>query len=243
MYPSKPFSLFVALASAVAPAASLGRRQDDDVSIQTTFLIDSSCSEENKIDIEQAHRDGVEFAKAALESCHDDLTTSAPCLKMNTRAAIDYWGPKRADEQAKIFYTLYRASVAESGWGLSDWWYDRYVNVTCSDPTGGCDPNTPAYVPKRNTGRYPIINYCPAFFKNLTSHEEQWKKIQDDQTGQKKLNIRNLRSRATTALHELLYIKGYPAEVCEGGCKFSLIVPRSPSKTDSRADGFFLRRR
>lgn len=39
-----------------------------------------------------------------------------------------------------------------------------------------------------------------------------------DTTGKMKLNVRNLRSQATTALHEWLHIKGFSSEACVGGC-------------------------
>lgn len=77
-----------------------------------------------------------------------------------------------------------------------------------------CDEETPAY--NHNPGC--VINYCPEFLEELESHSVKVKQIGDDPSGLMKENVRNLRSQATTALHEWLHIKNAPAECCRGGC-------------------------
>lgn len=50
--------------------------------------------------------------------------------------------------------------------------------------------------PKTNTPRtWPWINYRPAYFDILPSHDEAVAAIKSDTTGRKKLNTKNMRTR------------------------------------------------
>ena len=43
--------------------------------------------------------------------------------------------------------------------------------------------------------QYPEIHYCDPYFKNVTSHGEMVKKIEEDGSGQRKLNALSMQSQ------------------------------------------------
>ncbi|KAF1969769.1 hypothetical protein BU23DRAFT_601372 [Bimuria novae-zelandiae CBS 107.79] len=63
--------------------------------------------------------------------------------------------------------------------------------------------------------------------------------IKNDKSGQKKLNVKNLRSQATAVLHEWLHIKGFSSTVCEGGCVDTIqyIGPNGDEKIETYKAG------
>jgi hypothetical protein len=209
--------LVFALAPSLLEASTLPFRRQD-VGVYTTFLIDDSC---DKAVVQKAHDDAVKMASGALDIEHDELSTLLKyVINWNGAATIDYFGPPSTNNAYRehILRTILLSSDAYRGWGLSDWWNDRYVTVTCNDPKTDCGTSSPAYTVNDENEKYPLINYCPTFFKNLTSHDDMWNKIQSGPADMKK-NIRNLRSQATTALHELLHINSHwTSNVCAGGC-------------------------
>jgi hypothetical protein len=195
-----------------------------DVSTLTTFKIDGSCNATQEAIIVEANKDALTLANAPLQGGHHDLgeNPDGKWIDFSTYAANDFWGPQSRNSpyQQRIFDTLYRATQAYAGLGFWDWWYDRYVDVYCVDKIKKCKGKTPAYIvsnPKNST--YPYIVYCGSFFDILDSHAERVSAILSDHTGAAKLNLRNLRSRASTVLHKWLHIHGFPSEICEGGCK------------------------
>lgn len=192
------------------------RRQD--VGIYTTFLIDDSC---DKAVVQKAHDDAVKMADGALDIEHDELSTLLKYkINWNGAATVDYFGSPQSNNAYRehILRTLVLSSQAYRGWGWSDYWNDRYVTVTCNDPKNDCGLTSPAYTVNDESQKYPLINYCQTFFKNLSSHDEMWNKIKSGPADLKQ-NIRNLRSQATTALHELLHVNSHwSSNVCAGGC-------------------------
>lgn len=200
-------------------AFGLYRRQD--YSTQTTFLIDDSCGN-NKGVIWQAHDDAWKLAGKVLEIEHDEQSTLMKyTIPWNSAAAIDYFGPPDQNSfyREHILRTLVLSSEAYRGWGISDYWNERYVTVTCNDPDNDCLSTSVAYTSTGSSLKYPRINYCPPFFANLSSHSTMWDRIQKGPP-ELKQNVRNLRSQATTALHELLHINSkYTSNACAGGCK------------------------
>ena len=212
----------ISLASATASVVGVPEKRQD-VSIQTTFYYDQSCNATELKMLRQAHKDALVLANAALvdREILNTTHTLEAYINFRTHAAIDYWGPfsKSAPHQEKIFNTLDRATRTYRGSGWSDWWNDRYIWNYCRDLSSGCTDTSPAYTRTSNTKLlYPEIVYCPAFFDKLASHGTQVAKIKADKSGFMKQNLRNLRSQATTVLHEWLHIGGFSAEVCVGGC-------------------------
>ena len=120
--------------------------------------------------------------------------------------------------------TLIRATATYRGWGWSDWWNDRYVDVHCDDPAKACSDSSAAYTytPDAADGKHPRVVYCPAYFNVLKGHSDRVNTIKNDKTGQLKQNVRNMRSQATTTLHKWLHICLYDnnisSEICVGGC-------------------------
>ncbi|KAF2108591.1 hypothetical protein BDV96DRAFT_605644 [Lophiotrema nucula] len=204
-------------------AASLAVRQDDgDVHIQTTFQIDQGCSKDQTKIIEQGQKDALELAKAVFDDCSELKTTADhhKCINWESQAVADYFGPKAMNRgQRERIYDTFNKAIDTKRHFWSDWWNDRYVFVFCRDIRKACRDDSPGYTLTNDaTHGYPYIVYCPAFFKSLSDHQTLVDKIKKDESGQKKLNVKNLRSRATTVLHEWLHIKGYSSTVCEGGC-------------------------
>lgn len=110
---------------------------------------------------------------------------------------------------------LVKAANAYPGWGLSDWWSDRYVQLSCIDEGNSCGDKYAAYfAPKNHDYGYPLVVFCPAFFTQLPSHGDVVAKIDGNKDLQQ--NLANMRSRATTFLHELLHINWGTAQECSG---------------------------
>ena len=227
------------LASTLCSASILGifqKRQD--VSAQTTFKFgyDHGCDPQKVKIIKQFHKDALTLAHFALDNVRELGTTGKQDKEVDfhTQAAVDYWGPpyRNCPFQQRIFNTLYRATQSYRGSGWDDWWHNRYVFVNCKDFENHCVETSPAYTVTRSNRPYPDIVYCQPFFKNLASHSKLVAKIKADKFGQMKRNVRNLRSRATTPLHEWLHIKGYPSEVCAGGCDDTLQEIGQASKVE-----------
>ncbi|KAI0886464.1 uncharacterized protein GGS22DRAFT_157909 [Annulohypoxylon maeteangense] len=199
----------------------------------TTFYI-YYCDAQRQIPaIEQAHKDALKLANAAF---YDDreLSVGDPhqLIDFTSQAAIDYFGPAdfKPSQHQRIYDTLYRATETYPGWGLSDWWNSRYIDVFCDDFANDCvnketGTKSAAYLSQwdpatKRPRQWPWINYCPPFFDILKSHEDKVKEIDNDKTGRKKLNTKNLRTRATTALHEWMHINNdHSSMICEGGCE------------------------
>lgn len=215
----KPLFVISTLTSTVVSAPILLGRQDG--IIRTTFLIDDSCGN-NKSVIQKAHDDAARITFEAIDDDHEELSTLVRyTINWDGEAAMDYFGPPSMNSgyREHILRTIVQASQSIRGWGLSDWWYGNYVTITCNDPYSKCKPTSPAYTSNRLTQKYPLINYCPPFFEELKPHDEMWNKIETGAADMKQ-NVRNLRSQATTALHELLHINSnWISNACAGGCK------------------------
>ncbi|KAL9114674.1 MAG: hypothetical protein Q9227_001352 [Pyrenula ochraceoflavens] len=223
-YPTVTLRAIISLSFLRLSLALPGKRQD--VSAQTTFLYDKSCNGDQKSALTQSQTDALSFASAALEDIRELVHTVDQddyYVDFDSQAAIEYFGPQKDNMQYRetILTTLYRAKITFRGLGWSDYWSGRYVDVYCSDTSDKeCGETSPAYTTNDHTMKYPRITYCPPFFKNLTSHASMVDKIKADTSGDMKKNIRNLRSQATTVLHEWLHIDDHwKAVVCPGGCK------------------------
>ena len=173
----------------------LGKRQD--VSIATTFNYNYTCSEVQTQIIDQAHTDALLLADAALDQGRELFNTpnaNSKTVIFNTKAAIDYWGPtkKNGAYQNRIVNTFYRATQTYRGFGWSDWWYNRYVDVGC-DFNNSCPAGRFAWT--ESNGTYPRMKYCKPYFDGLKNHGTMVKRVQDDKTGKLKLNVRNLESQ------------------------------------------------
>lgn len=110
---------------------------------------------------------------------------------------------------------MLKAASAYPGWGLSDWWNDRKVQLSCIDEGNECGGNSAAYFysSKHDYG-YPLVVFCPEFFTKLSSHSDVVAKI--DKNNDLRQNLANMRSRATTFFHELLHINWGTVQECSG---------------------------
>lgn len=115
---------------------------------------------------------------------------------------------------------MYAASQAYRGWGLSDWWNDRYVHLSCIDESKNKDcssGNVVAFYSSTHDKGYPLITFCDPFFDRpdrvpgLDEAIERAKKEPDRQQ-----NAMNFRTRATTFMHELLHVGWGTAKECRG---------------------------
>ena len=201
-------STLVALSLIFEPSSSfsISKRQDQNVSVETTFDIDQSCSSDQSNAIQQANKDALALAQAGLEDAKELLIQGQQdyYVDFTTEAAIDYWGPTdlNAPYQQKIFDTLYRATQAYRGWGWDDYWANRRVTVLCHDTSDSeCAGSSPAYTQSESNQLYPVIIFCPPFFNNLSSHNDLVNKIKEDTTDQMKLNLRNLRSQGKKTVY------------------------------------------
>lgn len=136
---------------------------------QTTFFGFDKCTKDQSNMLKQAHHDAIILAEAALDDDRELATTAvSQYINFDTVAAIEYFGPpdKNTKWRQRIFDTFYRATTTYRGWGLSDWWYQRYVQVGCDDVAGACQ-GSEAYTYQRGGKFFPYIVYCPRFFDNV----------------------------------------------------------------------------
>lgn len=223
---------FIFVFHLIGSAFSIAIQPRQQLSAQTTFNITGCDPNTQQPVLEQAQRDALTLAKAALADVRPLSTLDADDFTIDffSQAAMDYFGDPIANTkyQQRIIDTFYRATIAYRGRGWSDWWNDRYVDVTCTDVHNECGPTTPAYNVYDPKLQYPQIVYCPVFFSELKSHSSLVAAIKADGDGKLKQNIRNLRSQATTVLHEWLHIglydANYTSAICEGGCQDTEIL-------------------
>jgi hypothetical protein len=165
----------------------------DDIHALTSFTFDASCGAREVSIIKQANQDAIELATAALDHSDHELSMSPAHLTIDfdQEAAVDYFGPpsQNLGSRQRIFDTLYTATQTTRGWGLSDWWKSRYVEVVCDYD---CHDAIAHY---ERGEKYPRIVYCADYFDSLRDHSYQVNRIKQDSTGQMKRNVANLRSR------------------------------------------------
>lgn len=97
--------------------------------------------------------------------------------------------------------TLYRASYAYPGWGIADWYKDRYVQLSCGDTQNLCvDDSLTAYssdLPQEGF-KYPLIDFCPRYFDLLKPHA-QLITIIDANLNSERLNVANLKGQGQSS--------------------------------------------
>ncbi|KAK8035576.1 hypothetical protein PG993_010571 [Apiospora rasikravindrae] len=203
--------------------------QEPDSSGYSTLLVDDSCDGNQTETIRQAHRDAADMAHTALEIAQDEPSSIYRyAINWNSTAAIDYFGSPSSNfaYREHILRTLTLASRINAGWSNSggDNSQSRPIKVTCNDPRSRCGIASTAYTDNGLDQKYPLVNYCPGFFQDLSSHSDAWHKMRDGPAPPDAWhNVRNLRSQASTALHELLHINSsWPSNVCAGGCADTL---------------------
>lgn len=188
------------------------------------LLVDKSCDDNQTGIIRQAHHDAEAMTYTALGG--DDNNKNIT-INWNSTAAIDYFGsPSETFAYSEhILRTLALASGVGTGWhnGGADE-ADRAIAITCDDPKDRCKSVSTAYTYNGLNQEYPLINYCPTFFRYFASHNDTWHKMSNGPAPDGAwTNVRNLHSQATVALHQLLHINSsWPASVCAGGCTDTL---------------------
>lgn len=175
--------------------------------------------------LKQAAKDAVTIADAGLDEIRDELLPAGYPQKyhqqvdFSKQAAIEFFGPEKQNyyEQARVFDAMFNAARAYTGWGLDDWWNDRYVFLSCinehNDEMCANGKATAYYTPDKKYG-YPLVIFCSAFFDKLPTHDEAIKKVDADPA--RKQNSFSMRSQATTFMHELLHINWGTAKECRG---------------------------
>ena len=101
----------------------------------------------------------------------DSVSGGRKIINFDTEAAIEYWGPlsQNLGKRQRVYDTFFRATQATRGWGWSDWWNNRYINMHCNDiekekGKPGCRTNGVAYTyTPEEAGKYPDIVFCPHF--------------------------------------------------------------------------------
>ncbi|KAI9847632.1 MAG: hypothetical protein M1837_002206 [Sclerophora amabilis] len=234
------FLLWIAATAIASPAPAANPVPQ--VTSQTGFTEYISCSDDQIGILKKSAKDAVTLALAGLDYINDELINgdypqfAHSQVDFSKQAAIDFFGPEAQNypHQQRIFDSMYKAGDAYPGWGFSDWWHNRYVALSCLDPKGICKSGKyGAYFDTANRDYgYPLVEFCPEFFTVLVSHDEAVKKIDEDQNLQQ--NVANLRSQASTFMHELLHINWGTAQECPGkkACRDNWqIIGDKPIKT------------
>ena len=99
--------------------------------------------------------------------------------------------------------TLTRASYAYRGWGWSDWWSNRYVELNCdgSLTTSCAKGNVLAATSNNNKDfGYPLITFCDLYFSNLPSFDTVIKTLDSNTNQDLRLNVLNLRNQGKSRI-------------------------------------------
>lgn len=121
----------------------------------------------------------------------------------------------------RISDTMLNAAKAYRGWGLSDYFADWYVHHSCLNEdndhayaSAGKYPegNAIAYFSNKRTYGYSLVLLCDPFFQSpkVGSFDDAIKQV--DKIKDYQQNSLNMRTRATTLLHEPLHIKWVSAK-------------------------------
>ena len=98
--------------------------------------------------------------------------------------------------------TLTRASYANRGWGWSDWWSDRYIELNCDRSlTPSCAIGYVLAVTgnSNNDFGYPLITFCEPYFKSLPRFETVLKNLDSNTNQDLRVNVLNLRNQGKSS--------------------------------------------
>jgi hypothetical protein len=112
---------------------------------------------------------------------------------------------------------MYNAAQAYPGWGISDYFYGRYVFLSCIDEDGDCaSGKVVAYYSSDRKYKYPLVVFCEPFFSSpkVPSLADAINEINTN--NDYKQNSMNMRTKVTNFLHELLHIDWGTAQECQG---------------------------
>ena len=113
---------------------------------------------------------------------------------------------------------MLNAARAYPGCGLSDWWYNRYVNLSCVDepPKESCKSGTFfAYLSPTKDYPYPLVVFRPVWFNKRQSLDEAIAKVNANKDLQQKCTQYAILSHRYL-MHELLHINWGTAQECRG---------------------------
>jgi len=156
--------MFCSLISLVAPLLLLRHTayaiprfaaRDGAFTIQTSWTY-VNCNDTQKAAIEQANKDARDLADKALAPIDRELiiytagNADDRKIDFNSRAAIDYWGDPNLNRpfRASIEAAFVGATEYKPGWGVGDWWNNRYVTLVCHkvyEPGDGCFNWSPTF--------------------------------------------------------------------------------------------------
>lgn len=112
--------------------------------------------------------------------------------------------------------TFKKASLAYPGWGVGDWWYNRYVILSCRDAEKQCDSPGPdggtvaAYYSPNYL--YPAVHFCNAYFTQSPSHSVALNAMKKEKSFQ---NDNILSSPASRRITHFLCLPLYIHFACE----------------------------
>ena len=210
-----------------------------DVGALTGLFGYDGCSDDQKRTLTDALSDALALAQTAITQ-RDELVIERAQINWNSPPAVAYFGTADQSKEYQnnilgawssfvlvsillsgqeevMELTLWltdvfeNATMTKSRWG--DWWNDRYVSLRCDADLKECGDKAAAYTALRKQP-YTQIFFCPNYFDKLEPHRELWDKMVDDPSLQN--NVANLRSQATTMLHEWLHIDDPKTRVCRG---------------------------
>ena len=172
---------------------------DGEYTIQTGYKY-NGCSDEKKKALQAAVTNAVILACSGIKTIYPgDAPIPLRFIDFKHQAALDYFGPysQNKGEQDKIFKTLEVACFAFPGWGLSDWWNSRYVELNCETKLAkGCASGKTLAVTSNRIKDfgYPLITFCDLYFDKLPSLDTALVKV-DANANHEQENILNIRSQ------------------------------------------------
>lgn len=183
----------------------------------------NKCNKDQKKALKAAVTDANIIAYAGLKRLARPGAAPIDWLDFSHEAAIDYFGPssRNGGEQNKIYSalifvavdsdcriillillaTISRASYAYRGWGWSDWWSGRYVQLNCDTTiTTTCSKGTVnAFTSNYNKDfKYPLITFCDRYFNVLPTFDKALKDLDSANDKGKQQNLLNIKNQGET---------------------------------------------
>ncbi|KAF8135841.1 hypothetical protein K438DRAFT_1997317 [Mycena galopus ATCC 62051] len=153
----------------------------------------AGCDASQKSQLQQAFKDTALLASKGVN------------FDVNLMASMEFFGAPIYVQEGNhmiIQNNFARAVTYQPRW--NDRLRNRYLIVTCSDPSALCGPSTPAYHVDPEPTPHPVLNFCPLFFEQRSLAKVVEYAMLDRH---RRYDLRSYdRNQGSTFLHQILHI-------------------------------------
>ncbi|KAF8198879.1 hypothetical protein K438DRAFT_2016252 [Mycena galopus ATCC 62051] len=153
----------------------------------------AGCDASQESQLQQAFKDAALLASKGVN------------FDTNLMASMEFFGAPfyvQGGNHMIIQNNFGRAATYRPRW--DDRLRNRYLIVTCNDPSALCGPSTPAYHVDPEPTPYPVLNFCPLFFEQRTLAKAVEYAMPDRH---RRYDLRSYdRNQGSTFLHQILHI-------------------------------------